>query len=102
MHMEMLRKFVTLFLTLGASIMMLSPLYNVTFAAKETEGVYDTVGTAANEIMTKVGVKSTSKGVKIEINDGVVDVDLALIMQYGYNIPTTCKNVQEKVIADRK
>ena len=66
-------------------------------AAKETEGVYDTVGTAANEIMTKVGVKSASKGVKIEINDGVVDVDLALIMQYGYNIPTTCKNVQEKV-----
>lgn len=40
MHMEMLRKFVTLFLTLGASIMMLSPLYNVTFAAKETEDFY--------------------------------------------------------------
>jgi len=66
-------------------------------AAKETEGVYDTVGSAANEIMTKVGVKSASKGVRIETIDGVVNVDLALIMQYGFNIPTTCKKVQEKV-----
>lgn len=66
-------------------------------AAKETEGVFDTVGNAANEIMTKVGVKSASKGVRVEINDGVVNIDLALIMQYGYNIPTTCKKVQEKV-----
>lgn len=66
-------------------------------AAKETEGVYDTVGNAANEIMTKVGVRSASKGVRIEIVDGVVTVDLALIMQYGYNIPTTCKKVNEKV-----
>ena len=66
-------------------------------AAKETEGVFDTVGNAANEIMTKVGVKSASKGVRVEINEGVVNIDLALIMQYGYNIPTTCKKVQEKV-----
>jgi len=43
-------------------------------AAKETEGVFDTVGNAANEIMTKVGVKSASKGVRIEILDGVVSV----------------------------
>ena len=66
-------------------------------AAKETEGVFDTVGTAANEIMTKVGVKSASKGVRVEIIDSVVSIDLALIMQYGYNIPNTCKKVQEKV-----
>ena len=66
-------------------------------AAKETEGVFDTVGNAANEIMTKVGVKSASKGVRVEIIDSVVSIDLALIMQYGYNIPNTCKKVQEKV-----
>ena len=66
-------------------------------AAKETEGVFDTVGNAANEIMTKVGVKSASKGVRVEIIDSVVSIDLALIMQYGYNIPNTCKKVQDKV-----
>lgn len=66
-------------------------------AAKETEGVFDTVGNAANEIMTKVGVKSASKGVRVEIIENVVSIDLALIMQYGYNIPNTCKKVQDKV-----
>ena len=66
-------------------------------AAKETEGVFDTVGNAAHEIMTKVGVKSASKGVRVEIIDSVVSIDLALIMQYGYNIPNTCKKVQDKV-----
>ena len=66
-------------------------------AAKETEGVFDTVGNAANEIMTKVGVKSASKGVRVEIIYSVVSIDLALIMQYGYNIPNTCKKVQDKV-----
>lgn len=66
-------------------------------AAKETEGIFDTAGNAANEIMTLVGVKSALRGVKIEIVDGVVGVELALIMQYGYNIPTTCKKVQDKV-----
>ena len=66
-------------------------------AAKETEGVFDTVGNAANQIMTKVGVKSASKGVRVEIIDSVVSIDLALIMQYGYNIPNTCKKVQDKV-----
>jgi len=66
-------------------------------AAKETEGVFDTVGNAANEIMTKVGVKSASRGVRIEIVDEVVSIELALVMQYGYNIPTTCKKVQDKV-----
>lgn len=66
-------------------------------AAKETEGIFDTAGTAADEIMTIVGVKSAFRGVRIEIVDGVVGVELALIMQYGYNIPTTCKKVQDKV-----
>ena len=66
-------------------------------AAKETEGVFDTVNNAANEIMTKVGMKSAAKGVRVAIVDGVVSVDLALIMQYGYNIPSTCKSVSEKV-----
>lgn len=66
-------------------------------AAKEADGVADTVTTTANELMTKVGMKSTSKGVRVEISEESVAVDLALIMKYGYNIPSTCKMVQEKV-----
>ena len=68
-------------------------------AAKETEGVSNIVGDSTNEIMTLVGVKGMQRGVKIKIFNNVVTVDLALIMQYGYNIPVTCKNVQDKVSA---
>ena len=36
-------------------------------------------------------------GGKVDVLDGVVCVDLALNLKYGYEIPATCKNVQEKV-----
>jgi len=47
--------------------------------------------------MSKAGMKTVNKGVKVELLDAVVSVDIALIMEYGYNIPTTCKKVQEKI-----
>ncbi len=68
-------------------------------AAKETEGVADTLGSSTNELMNKVGVKGVHRGVKIDIVENVVSVELALIMEYGYNIPATCKKVQDKVKA---
>jgi len=66
-------------------------------AATEVEGVSAMAGNITNELMSKVGVKSLSKGVKVEIMNGQVTVDLAIMMGYGYNIPTTCSKVQEKV-----
>lgn len=68
-------------------------------AARETEGVANVVGDSANEFMNKVGVKGFQRGVKLEIKENVVYVGLVLIMQYGYNIPATCKKVQDKVKA---
>ena len=41
--------------------------------------------------------KKAAKGVKVDITDGVVTVDLALAIAYGYNIPETCRKVQSKV-----
>lgn len=66
-------------------------------AATEIEGVAATAGNITNELMSKVGMKTLSKGVKVELLDNVVSVEMALIMEYGYNIPTTCKKVQERV-----
>lgn len=68
-------------------------------AAKETDGVANVLGNSANELMNKVGVKGYQRGVKVEIVDNVVSVDLALIISYGFNIPATCKKVQDKVKA---
>ena len=33
----------------------------------------------------------------IDILDGNVSVELAVTLEYGFNIPTTCNKVQEKV-----
>lgn len=68
-------------------------------AATEVEGVSAMVGNITNELMSKVGMKKLTKGVKVEIIEQVVSVDLAITMEYGYNIPQTCQAVQTKVKA---
>lgn len=66
-------------------------------ATTEVEGVSAMAGNITNELMSKVGMKSLTKGVKVEMADGEVSVDLAVTMEFGYNIPATCQIVQSKV-----
>ena len=66
-------------------------------AATEVEGVSALVGNITNELMSKVGMKKLTKGVKVEVMEGVVSLELAIMIQYGHNIPQTCQNVQSKV-----
>lgn len=66
-------------------------------AATEVKGVSATAGNVTNEIAGKLGKKSLSKGVKVLVNSDAVSVDMALTLDYGYGIPETAKQVQEKV-----
>lgn len=66
-------------------------------AASEVDGVASIVGNITNEFMSKVGMKKTSKGVKVAVADGEVNVEIAIMIDYGFNIPATSKNVQNKV-----
>ena len=68
-------------------------------AATEVEGVSAMAGNITNELMSKVGVKNLTKGVKVDVLENNVTVDLAVTMEYGYNIPATCQRVQTKVKA---
>lgn len=68
-------------------------------AATEVEGMNAMAGNITNELMSKVGVKNLTKGVKVDVLEGNVTVDLAVTMEYGYNIPATCQQVQQKVKA---
>ena len=68
-------------------------------AASEVDGVASMAGNITNELVSKLGMKNLSKGVKVEILDGVVTVDLTLNIEYGMNILETSKKVQEKVKA---
>ncbi len=66
-------------------------------AASEVDGVSAMVGNITNELMSKVGMTKLTKGVKVEITGREVRTDIAVVLEYGYNIPATSQKVQEKV-----
>ena len=68
-------------------------------AAMEVEGVSSMTGNATRELIGKLGMKSLSKGVKVDVLDGIVTVSLVLNLNYGYSIKDTTQKVQEKVKA---
>lgn len=66
-------------------------------AATEVDGVSKMSGNITYEIVSKLGMKNLSKGVKISIEGDQVGVALNLILRYGVSIPKTSQEVQEKV-----
>ena len=68
-------------------------------AVAEVEGVAGLSNTAGAELAEKIGLKTISKGVKVQFVDGKIIIDLIINVYYGCNIVSTAKNVQEKLIA---
>lgn len=66
-------------------------------AATEVEGVSALGGNITGEVISKVGPKSLYKGIRVNVSENMVRIDLAVVMEYGYSIPVTCGKVQEKV-----
>lgn len=66
-------------------------------AATEVEGVASMAGNITNELVSKLGMKNLSKGVKVEVAEKTVSVEVALNISYGYSIPKVSEKVQEKV-----
>lgn len=66
-------------------------------AATEVEGVSSMAGNITNEVIGKLGIKNLSKGVKVDVLEGVVTVSLALNLKYNYSIMDVTAKVQEKV-----
>lgn len=68
-------------------------------AATEIEGVAAMQGNLTNELVKKLGAKNLSKGVKIEMIDNYVNVELSIVIEYGYSIPKITAKIQENVKA---
>ena len=68
-------------------------------AAMEVEGVSSMSGNTTREIIGKLGMKTLSKGVKVDVLEGIVTVSLTLNLKYGYSIVEVSNKVQEKVKA---
>ena len=52
-------------------------------AATEVEGVESMAGNITNGLVSRLGMKNLSKGVKVDVLEGVVTVSLALILKYN-------------------
>lgn len=66
-------------------------------AATEVTGVAKMCGNITNELVSKLGMKNLSKGVRVSVEGNFVNVDLALELDYGVSIPEVSEKVQNRV-----
>ncbi|MBE6007249.1 MAG: Asp23/Gls24 family envelope stress response protein [Lachnospiraceae bacterium] len=67
------------------------------FAALDVEGVACMPGDVTRQMISKGGMKKLGRSVKVEVTREGVKADLSIIVEYGYNIPTTSSRVQKRV-----
>ena len=66
-------------------------------AASEVKGVASMAGNATRELIERIGVKSLSKGVRVQVEENEVRVAMNVNIRYGYNVPETSSEIQDKV-----
>lgn len=59
-------------------------------------GVYDISGGLIDGITNMLGSKRTS-GIKVDINEKTISLDIYLIVEYGVKIPDIAWDIQDKV-----
>ena len=64
----------------------------------DVEGVAGLANTAGSELAELIGLKSISKGIKVQFNDNKIIVDAIINVSYGSNVIEVAKSVQEKVM----
>ncbi len=68
-------------------------------AVLEVEGVAGLANTAGAEISELLGIRTLSKGVKVQFADEKVVVDTIITVCYGNSVVKVARAVQEKVLA---
>ena len=66
-------------------------------AASEVEVVASMAGNVTRDLIERLGVKSLSRGVRILVSENAVKAALNVNLKYGYSVPDTCAQIQDKV-----
>ena len=61
------------------------------------EGVAGLANTAGAELAELLGIKTVTKGLKVQLDDNRVVIDAIITVAYGCNIVKVAKEVQDKV-----
>ncbi|WP_156290832.1 Asp23/Gls24 family envelope stress response protein [Oceanobacillus salinisoli] len=66
-------------------------------AATEVEELYAMRGNFASGVVERLGKKTHSKGVKVELTEDGVTVDLYVILNFGVSIPQVAQKIQTNI-----
>lgn len=66
-------------------------------AATEVKGVAGMSGGFTDDLAEKFGVKSSGKGIKVQVGEEETYIDIYLIVEYGIRIPDVAWEVQQNV-----
>jgi len=65
--------------------------------ASEVDGVFAMQGNFTTGVAERLGVKSHSKGVKVELTDEGILLDLYVVLNNGASIPVVAAKLQESI-----
>ena len=68
-------------------------------AATDVEGVGGLGATFGSEVSGLVGRKVQAKGVRLSMEEDQMNVDLSLLVKYGYAVPDVARSVQDAVMS---
>lgn len=66
-------------------------------AASEVDGIASMRGNFATGVVERFGGTSHSKGVKVDLTEEGILIDLYVVLEYGVSIPKTAENVQKNI-----
>lgn len=66
-------------------------------SASEVDGLSSMRGNFATGVVERFGKKSHSKGVKVELTDDGIVIDLYVVMQFGFSIPEVAQKLQTNI-----
>jgi uncharacterized alkaline shock family protein YloU len=68
-------------------------------AIGEIDGIAALTQPAGAELAELLGIKSASKGLKVQFVSGVIIIDAVIMVKYGFNLVSVAQQVQEAVTA---
>lgn len=66
-------------------------------AASEVEGVSQMRGNFATGVVERLGKKNHGKGVKVELTEQGIKVDVYCLMKFGVSIPHVAQKIQDNI-----
>lgn len=66
-------------------------------AASEVEGVAEMRGNFASGVVEKLGKKNHGKGIRVDLSEEGIKIDVYCLMNFGVSIPTVAQKVQDNI-----